>query len=75
MVRLVEGLEGEVDVARPADLMEQLLGYATDLGLLAEEYDPGSGRLLGNFPQALSHLGLIRAAAALEAQRDGPRTW
>ena len=55
--------------------MEQLLGYATHLGLLAEEYDPGSGRLLGNFPQALSHLGLIRAAAALEAQRDGPRTW
>jgi GH15 family glucan-1,4-alpha-glucosidase len=50
-------------------LMNQLVGYATDLGLLSEEFDPGAGRLAGNFPQAFSHLGLIRAADALAARR------
>lgn len=48
-------------------LMAQLAGYATDLGLLSEEYDPTSSRLAGNFPQAFSHLGLIRAADAIAA--------
>ncbi|MDO5533738.1 MAG: glycoside hydrolase family 15 protein [Propionibacteriaceae bacterium] len=55
-------------------LMATLLGCANDLGLLAEEFDPTSGRLAGNFPQAFSHLGLIRAADALAAphvERDG----
>ncbi|MFC4905059.1 glycoside hydrolase family 15 protein [Kocuria oceani] len=47
-------------------LLEQLAGYATDLGLYAEEYDPASGRLAGNFPQAFSHLGFIRAVDAVE---------
>ncbi|OMH23967.1 glycoside hydrolase family 15 [Tersicoccus phoenicis] len=46
-------------------LMNQLVGYANDVGLLSEEYDPGSTRMIGNFPQAFSHLGLIRAADAL----------
>lgn len=46
-------------------LMDRLLGLRTDLGLLAEEYDAGTGRLLGNFPQAFSHLALVRAAEAL----------
>ncbi|QEE62019.1 glycoside hydrolase family 15 protein [Salinibacterium sp. dk2585] len=49
--------------------MAQLVGYANDLGLLAEEYDPKSRRLAGNFPQAFSHLGLVRAADALAAAR------
>lgn len=46
-------------------LMTTLLGFANDLGLMSEEYDPASGRLAGNFPQAFSHLGLIRAADAI----------
>lgn len=46
-------------------LMDQLLGVRNDLGLLAEEYDSDAGALLGNFPQAFSHLALIRAAQAL----------
>ncbi len=47
------------------NLMEKLTSYATDLGLLAEEYDPEQQRLAGNFPQAFSHIGAIRAASAL----------
>ncbi|WP_131104276.1 glycoside hydrolase family 15 protein [Ornithinimicrobium sufpigmenti] len=54
---------GRLDDAR--SLMAQLVSYASDLGLLSEEYDPESGRLAGNFPQAFSHLSLIRAADAL----------
>jgi GH15 family glucan-1,4-alpha-glucosidase len=47
-------------------LFERLLGHASDLGLLAEEIDPASGNLLGNFPQAYSHVGLISAAINLQ---------
>lgn len=46
-------------------LMDRLLDIRSDLGLLAEEYDPARGCLLGNYPQAFSHLGLIRASEAL----------
>ncbi|MBO0901146.1 glycoside hydrolase family 15 protein [Cellulomonas sp. zg-ZUI222] len=59
---------GRVEDARV--LMKQLVGYANDLGLLSEEYDPGAGRLVGNFPQAFSHIGLIRAADALADVTD-----
>ena len=51
-------------------LFERLLGLANDVGLLAEEYDPGAKRLVGNFPQAFSHLALISSAARL---RDAVR--
>jgi alpha,alpha-trehalase len=54
---------GEMQRAR--DLMERLLAIASPLGLYAEEYDPKTGRHLGNFPQAFSHLALIDATARM----------
>lgn len=49
-------------------LFERLLDLRNDLGLLAEEYDPRSGELLGNFPQAFSHLALVTAALTLRTK-------
>ncbi|MFL5869308.1 MAG: glycoside hydrolase family 15 protein [Thermoleophilaceae bacterium] len=54
---------GELQPAR--DLMERLLREASPLGLYAEEFDSETGRHLGNFPQAFSHLALIEAAARI----------
>jgi alpha,alpha-trehalase len=54
---------GEQQAAR--DLMERLLRVASPLGLYAEEFDVATGRHLGNFPQAFSHLALIEAAARI----------
>jgi GH15 family glucan-1,4-alpha-glucosidase len=51
---------------------EQLLGLRNDVGLLSEEYDPAAKRMLGNFPQAFSHLGLIDSAFNLTAEHRGP---
>ena len=58
---------GEVDRARA--LFDQLVGYANDVGLLAEEIDTAAGELLGNVPQAFSHIGLIIAASHLDGAR------
>ena len=44
---------------------ERLLGLTNDVGLLSEEYDPALGRMLGNFPQALSHVALVNSAIEL----------
>jgi GH15 family glucan-1,4-alpha-glucosidase len=62
---LVSGLAivGELQQAR--DLMERLLRIASPLGLYAEEFDAETGRHLGNFPQAFSHLALMEAAARI----------
>jgi GH15 family glucan-1,4-alpha-glucosidase len=48
-----------------------LLGYANDLGLLAEETDPATGHALGNFPQGFTHIGLISAALTLQEKEQG----
>jgi alpha,alpha-trehalase len=50
---------------RARDLMERLLRIASPLGLYAEEFETGTARHLGNFPQAFSHLALIEAASAI----------
>ncbi|MBA3742866.1 glycoside hydrolase family 15 protein [Sporichthya sp.] len=61
-------LTGQLDRSR--ETLLRAAGYATELGLLAKQVDPGTGELLGNFPQAFSHLGLVTAAHALaEAER------
>jgi GH15 family glucan-1,4-alpha-glucosidase len=46
-------------------LFARLSGLCNDLGLLAEQYDPRAGRMLGNFPQAFSHIGIINTALNL----------
>ncbi|WP_227875995.1 glycoside hydrolase family 15 protein [Kushneria konosiri] len=56
-------LQERYDEARA--LFDQLLGIRNDLGLMSEEYDPRSGRQLGNVPQAFSHVGLINSAHLL----------
>lgn len=63
-------LMGRVEEARR--LFERLLGLRNDVGLLAEEYDPHAGRLLGNFPQAFSHVGLVNTALNLGRSSMGP---
>ena len=55
-------------------LFERLLALRNDLGLLSEEYDPRSGRLLGNFPQAFSHLSLVNTAYNLTVDPARPAT-
>jgi GH15 family glucan-1,4-alpha-glucosidase len=63
-------LQGRTREAR--DVFERLLSVRNDLGLLAEEYDPAAGQLLGNFPQAFSHVSLINTARNLTPQTSGP---
>ena len=61
-------------VGRNADarvLFERLLSVRNGVGLLSEEYDSSSGRLIGNFPQAFSHIALVNTANNL-SHRDGP---
>jgi GH15 family glucan-1,4-alpha-glucosidase len=63
-------LQGRLDEARA--LFERLLAIRNDVGLLAEEYDPVEKRMLGNFPQAFSHVGLINTAHNLTRQASAP---
>ena len=55
---------------RSAKLL-RMVGLANDVGLLAEEYDPAGGRMLGNFPQAFSHVALVNTAMNLY-EREKP---
>src|SRR5690349_18697959 len=62
---LVSALAIVGGVERASDLVERLLRVASPLGLYAEKFDAGTGRHLGNFPQAFSHLALMEAAARI----------
>jgi GH15 family glucan-1,4-alpha-glucosidase len=57
--------------AEAQKLFDRLLSRCNDVGLLAEEFDPLTGSMLGNFPQAYSHVGLINCALNLSLQ-TGP---
>jgi GH15 family glucan-1,4-alpha-glucosidase len=59
-------LQGRWDDARA--MFERLVALCNDVGLLSEEYDPRSGRLVGNFPQAFSHVALINSAFLLTTE-------
>jgi GH15 family glucan-1,4-alpha-glucosidase len=60
-------LTGRIPDARR--LFERLVGLCNDVGLLAEEYDLGAQRPVGNFPQAFSHVGLVNTAYNIAATR------
>jgi GH15 family glucan-1,4-alpha-glucosidase len=66
---LVSALAKAGEVDRAQRLFDTLAGHANDLGLLAEEIDADGNQLLGNFPQAFSHVGLITAAAEIDRAR------
>jgi GH15 family glucan-1,4-alpha-glucosidase len=64
-------LQGRIEEAR--ELFERVASYASDTGLFAEQIEPESGELLGNYPQGFTHLALIRAALHIaKAESHGP---
>jgi GH15 family glucan-1,4-alpha-glucosidase len=67
---LVQNYVLQARYAEAGELFARLLARCNDLGLLAEELDPLTGRMLGNFPQAYSHVGLISCALSLSRQRS-----
>ena len=60
------------EVSRARDAFERAIAFVNDVGLLAEEVDARTGELLGNFPQAFSHIGLINAAWAISQAEQTP---
>jgi len=66
---LASALAKAGEVGRAEELFDKLVAYANDLGLLAEEIDTATSELLGNFPQAFSHIGLITAAWEIDKAR------
>jgi GH15 family glucan-1,4-alpha-glucosidase len=67
---LAQALAQSGQVERARGVFEKAIAFANDVGLLAEEVEPSSGEMLGNFPQAFSHIGLVNAAWAIsEAER------
>jgi GH15 family glucan-1,4-alpha-glucosidase len=62
---LVSALAFIGELQRARDLLERLVRVASELGLYAEEFDVDTGRHLGNFPQAFSHLALVEAAGGI----------
>jgi alpha,alpha-trehalase len=64
-----QALAGDVATARKT--FERAIRFVTDVGLLSEEVDPTTGELIGNFPQAFSHVGLVNAAWAISQAEAG----
>jgi alpha,alpha-trehalase len=68
---LAQALARAGEVARARSVFERAAAFVNDVGLLSEEVDPVNGELLGNFPQALSHIGFVNAAWAItEAEQN-----
>ena len=66
-----QAIAGDVDAATAT--FERAVASINDVGLLAEEVDPRTGEMIGNFPQAFSHIGLISAAWAISEARQRTR--
>ncbi|MDR0357918.1 MAG: glycoside hydrolase family 15 protein [bacterium] len=64
-----QAMAGDLDGARTT--FESAISYANDVGLLSEEVDPTGAELLGNYPQAFSHIGLVNAAWAIHQAEQG----
>jgi GH15 family glucan-1,4-alpha-glucosidase len=61
------------NVAKARKMFDRVVGVANDLGLLAEEFDPGAARQTGNFPQALTHIALINTAHNLKPRESAEK--
>jgi GH15 family glucan-1,4-alpha-glucosidase len=70
---LAQALALSGQVARARAVFERAITFVNDVGLLAEEVDPATGELLGNFPQAFSHIGLVNAAWAIAEAENRSR--
>jgi GH15 family glucan-1,4-alpha-glucosidase len=70
---LAQALAVVGETTRARAVFERAAAFATDLGLLAEEVAPDSRELLGNFPQAFSHIGLVNAAWAIRTAEESAR--
>jgi GH15 family glucan-1,4-alpha-glucosidase len=66
-----QALAGEIDAARAT--FERAVAYVNDVGLLAEEVDVGGAEMIGNYPQAFSHIGLVNAAWAITQAEEASR--
>ena len=71
---LAEALALAGEVARARKTFEAAVAFVNDVGLLAEEVDATTGELIGNFPQAFSHIGLVNAAWAVVQAQGGAIT-
>ncbi len=71
---LAQALARAGRTARARTVFERAVAFVNDVGLLAEEVDPVNGELLGNFPQAFSHIGLVNAAWAISETESRQRT-